>query len=285
MDYITIFLICSIIIGLITILIFTWLFYNGTTNRGELPIFNKFQSKTFKIAENGTVLIPKGPEFDTIVYTDLYTERLEETDLGTERLEETDLETESQNNNPVLYLDLEIVSIGENDGLTVVYDLLDIPNNKNSIFSNFTGVAGLKPVNVYYFVNNGDSIQKVIINITDNTFIRPGYNYISYFTTGIAPDQFNFSTLHSNTTYTFTTFMGTTESDTGVIKGDVFEGTESLREKLLMAFNKPFNYQNIQLISLKKNNKIPLDMDTYIINNIGSIITVMGKTEYTVKTS
>lgn len=269
------FLILALIIGIVIITFFAWLIFSGPTV-GPLPPFNVIPVTNVNITEDGTVIESLGPVFDTVTFTDDYPESLDDRNRSV---------------SGVLYLDLEVVTIGQTSGLKGTFDLSGVPGNTKSIFSNFTGVGALKPVKVYYFVQNEDSTEKVVINITDNTFVRPGYNYISYFTTAIASDQPNFSTSISTTPYSYKTFMGDTKTGTGVVKGDSFgertitNSNLSIREKLLSTFrNSPtLNRQNYQLVSLETINNIPSDADSEMLESFnvnGAIINVSGITEY-----
>ncbi len=277
------YIIIVLIIAVVIIAFFIWIIFSSSTEE-PLPPFNPIPTTKVQIAEDGVILEALGPVFDTVSETDIYPDPPE------------DLEDRSQTSQrdlqpiTLLYVDLEIVTIGETSGLNVSYDLKSVVGNTKSIYSNFTGKAGLKPVKIYYFIQHENSTEKVVINIFDNTYIRPGYNYISYFTTAIAPDQPNFSTAYSTTPFTFTTFINTTSSGVGITKGTVFEDRNqdnslSIREKLLSTFrNTPSSIrQNYQLVSLKMINIVPVNSDVELLqsfNNNGAIISVAGRTEF-----
>lgn len=246
-----------------------WLILPGPQAH-KLPPFNPIPPTRITIADENDVLIPPVPLFTNTIFTDDYP---------------------SVESGTVIYADLEIITIGDTQGLVTVYDLQAIQGNNTSIFSSFSGTAGVRPIEVYYFEQNQDSLDKIVININNDTFIRPGYNYIMYFTVAIASEQVNYSTLYDGTVYQYSTFFDTTFDNTGAIKGSIINprnssirDTTTVRERLLSVFNSTkTTRQSYQLISVSITTNVPLNIDTEILeefNTTGRIITVTGRTEF-----
>ncbi len=257
-----------IVLGILFLMFIGWIIFTGTQSK-VLPPFEPIPPTTVIVGKNGDLLIPPGKDFVNVIYTDDY----------------PSIESEI-----IIYTDLEIVPIGDTQDLITVYDLESVKGNDTSIFSNFKGTAGIKPILVYYFVQNGDSYDKIIINITDETWIRPGYKYIMYFTVAIASDQVNYSTLYNSTFYEYITFFNTKSSGIGCIKGTVINQrnsnlqereSQSVRERLLSVFRTSvMERQSHQLISMTIDINVPLNVNTDTFNTIGQVMTVSGKTEF-----
>lgn len=254
---------------------FAWvLWYQDDSSK--LPPFNPIPPTTVVLAGVGKLLVPIRVTYSSTVFTDEYP--------GTDT---------------TMYLDFIIIPNENINGLTSTYDLKSILGNNTGIFSDFEFEVDIKPYQVYYLTETDSGTVRNIVNITDNTFVRPGYKYIASITTAVAPNQVNYSTAYDSATYSYVVYSsedltnGQGSSQGTNIESPnesrEFRNIPGIRERLLSVFNRDTetirnnNYQDITLnVSFFARPDQLESIERF--NNEGFVLRGSGRLEYVAST-